>query len=270
MADKKKIGIIGAGRMATALASGFLRGGLSDSSNLKSTDVFENARTQFEETTGCPSLEENCDIVKNSEIIILAVKPQYVQDVCDEIANDLNESQLVISIAAGISISQIETVIGGSIPVVRVMPNTPCLIGEGANAFSLGSFGTDDHSEIVKELFNTVGTIEEVPEYQLDAVTGLSGSGPAYVFQFIEALSDGGVLKGLPRDLATRLATQTVLGAAKLLQETGEHPGVLKDGVASPGGTTIAGLQALENGKLRATVINAVQSATERSIELRK
>ena len=270
MTEKLRIGIIGAGKMATALAKGFVQGGLSEQETLIAADPFEPARKQFSDSTGCKTSSENNDALEGVEILILAVKPKHLFDVCEEVASKLNETQIVISIVAGVPIQKIEDILGNGIPVVRVMPNTPCLVGAGACAFSLGRFATPVHAEIVNALLETVGIVEQVEESLLDAVTGLSGSGPAYVFQFVEALCDGAVRMGLPREIATRLATQTVLGSATLLQETGEHPGALKDAVTSPGGTTIAALHALEQNGFRASVMNAVQKATERSIELRK
>jgi pyrroline-5-carboxylate reductase len=201
-------------------------------------------------------------------VLVLAVKPQSMRGVLDELRPIVKPEQLVISIAAGVPLSALATALGAHVRLVRVMPNTPCLVGQGASAYALGSAATPDDAELAQSLLATVGLAVHVPETLLDAVTGLSGSGPAYAFQVIEALSDGGVCAGLPRDVATRLAAQTLLGAAQMVLSTGQHPGALKDAVASPGGTTIAGLHELERGGLRAALMNAVVAATKRSQEL--
>jgi pyrroline-5-carboxylate reductase len=188
--------------------------------------------------------------------------------VLEELRSLLKPSQLVISIAAGVTLSALSQALGDRVRLVRVMPNTPCLVGQGASGFAMGRAATQEDAALTMSLLSTVGIAVQVPESLLDAVTGLSGSGPAYAFEMIEALSDGGVFAGLPRDVATRLAAQTLLGAAKMVLATGQHPGALKDAVASPGGTTIAGLHELERGGLRGTLMNAVVAATRRSQEL--
>ncbi|MEX0716428.1 MAG: pyrroline-5-carboxylate reductase, partial [Planctomycetaceae bacterium] len=203
-----------------------------------------------------------------ADVIVLAVKPQHMAEALSQLAGHLHETQLVVSIAAGVPIATIAQSLGENVRIVRVMPNTPALVGAGASAFALGGAATADDAELAERLFATVGIAVRVPEDLLDAVTGLSGSGPAYVYQAIEALSDGGVRVGLPRDVATKLAAQTVLGAARMVLDTGEHPAALKDAVTSPGGTTIAGLHALEQGGLRKCLIDAVVAATARSREL--
>ena len=259
-----RIGFIGAGRMATALARGLIRAG-ANPAHVCASDPVDAAARAFESETGAKILPGNQEVVGESTVVVLAVKPQYVSRVVGEVSGSISEQHLVVSIAAGVSISQIESDLQTQRRIVRVMPNTPCLIGAGAAAVAAGSSATEADAEFVKRLMETVGVAMVVPESQLDAVTGLSGSGPAYVYQIIEALSDGGVRMGLPRDTSTRLAAQTVLGAARMVLETGEHPGALKDAVTSPGGTTIAGLHALEEGGLRASLMNAVQAATNRS-----
>jgi len=199
---------------------------------------------------------------------VLAVKPQHMPAVLKEIAKGVEGRHLFVSVAAGVPLSAMASALGQNTRIIRVMPNTPCLVGAGATAFARGAKATEEDAALVERLFSTIGIAMEVTEPLLDAVTGLSGSGPAYVFQVIEAMSDGGVRSGLPRNVATRLAAQTVLGAAKMVLDTGEHPAALKDGVASPGGTTIAGLHELERGALRGALINAVEAATKRSQEL--
>jgi pyrroline-5-carboxylate reductase len=264
------VGFIGAGRMATALAKGLISSGFVSKDRVVASDVFEGARTAFAEQTGARVFDTNSEVAAACDALFLAVKPQQMHSVLTALAGELSDRHLVISIAAGVQLSVFESVLGAERRIVRVMPNTPCLVGESAAGFALGSAATAEDALLVESLLATVGIAVRVDEKLLDAVTGLSGSGPAYVYQMIEALSDGGVRVGLPRDVATKLAAQTLLGAAKMVLETGEHPGALKDAVTSPGGTTIAGLHALETGGLRGTLMNAVVAATERSKELGK
>eukprot|EP00913_Durusdinium_trenchii_P028279 g26507.t1 len=263
-----RIGFIGAGRMATALARGFLSSGITTLDRIVASDVVEAARDSFRESTGATSLAGNAGVVRQSQVVVLAIKPQHAMDVLNELAGLVTSEHLIVSIVAGIPIATINSVLGDDCRVVRVMPNTPCLLSAGASAFSVGATASLGDAQLVERMLSTVGIALQVAEPLLDAVTGLSGSGPAYVFQFIEALSDGGVRMGLPRAVATQLAAQTVLGAARMVLETGEHPGVLKDNVTSPGGTTIAGLHALERGSVRGSIMNAVEEATKRSREL--
>jgi pyrroline-5-carboxylate reductase len=270
MSEMLRIGFLGAGKMATALAQGWLKSGLTASQHLCASDPIAAARDQFSKTTGAAALTENSRVVAQSDIVVLAVKPQNMAELLSEIRVGIQARHLLISIAAGITLKQIADVVGADKRIIRVMPNTPCLVGASASAFAAAATATPADLHLAERLLNSVGRGMQVPEKLLDAVTGLSGSGPAFVAVIIEALSDGGVRMGLPRDLATMLAAQTVLGSAKLLLETGLHPGQLKDMVASPAGTTIAGLHALERGGLRAALIDAVEAATKRSIELGK
>jgi pyrroline-5-carboxylate reductase len=203
-------------------------------------------------------------------VLILAVKPQQAEAVGRELSASVTDQHLVISVMAGVTLARLGSLLPKATRIVRVMPNTPALVGSGASAYAMGSGTTQADADFVDGLLSTVGLAIRLPEHLLDAVTGLSGSGPAYVFQMIEALSDGGVQAGLPRDVATRLAAQTMLGAAKMVLETGQLPAALKDAVTSPGGTTIAGLAAMESGGVRAALINAVMAATARSRELGK
>lgn len=253
--------------MATALAKGMLQAGFSMAETLHASDVSDAARQQFQSETGCRTAETNAEVLADADVVVLAVKPQVLPDLRADLST-VTPDQLVISIVAGISLETLSDLCGSDRRLVRVMPNTPCLLGCGASAFALGAAASSADADFVQLLLGTVGLAYQVPERLLDAVTGLSGSGPAYVFEMIEALSDGGVRAGLPRDIAATLAAQTVLGAARMVLETGEHPAALKDAVASPGGTTIAGLHELERGGLRGAVMNAVLAASERSAEL--
>jgi pyrroline-5-carboxylate reductase len=263
-----KIGFLGAGKMATALARGFLNAKLVKANQLVAADPFAAAREHFTAGTGAKTVTANLAAAKAANVLILATKPDQAAAALAEIAGAFTPDHLVISIAAGVTLAKLEAALPAGARVIRVMPNTPALVGAGAAGFALGKNATTADGELAKTLLSAVGLALPVKENLLDAVTGLSGSGPAYVYQFIEALSDGGVAAGLPRDVATRLAAQTVLGGAKMVLDTGIHPGALKDQVTSPGGTTIEGLHELEKGKLRATVISAVRAATEKSRKL--
>ena len=258
-------GFVGAGQMAQALVGGFAAAGLVSAEQIVAYDPSETAAEKFvEQVPGAEILPNIAAVAERAEVLWLAVKPQNMGRVVEALRGKVSEQQLVVSIAAGISLEMLWQNLE-TLRLIRVMPNTPALIGCGASGYSLGQKATPEDGELVGELLSAVGVALEVPERQLDAVTGLSGSGPAFVYQIIEALSDGGVRMGLPREKASRLAAQTVLGAARMVLETGEHPAVLKDRVASPGGTTIAGLQTLEQGGLRAALMNAVEAAAERS-----
>jgi pyrroline-5-carboxylate reductase len=254
--------------MASALAKGIVSSGFADVGSIIASDPHPAARQAFSQQSGARVVESNIEVVRSSDVVVLAVKPQNASDVLSEIRAEIKPRHLLISIAAGVPLKTLCGFLGSGTRLVRVMPNTPCLVGAGAAAFALGGGATAADGELVRRLLTTVGLAFELPEALLDAVTGLSGSGPAYVYQVIEALSDGGVLVGLTRDVATKLAAQTVLGAAQMVLQTGQAPAVLKDAVASPGGTTIAGLHALESGGLRAALMNAVRAATLRSREL--
>ncbi len=268
MAAKLTIGFLGAGKMATALAKGFLHAGLVTGKQLIASDVSEAACSAFAKETGAKTTNSNPDVAKFADVLILAVKPDQVAGALDDIRDEVTEKHLLISIAAGVTLARLEAGLGADARIIRVMPNTPALVGASATGFALGKSAIPADAELAKKLFSAVGVAFQVKESLLDAVTGLSGSGPAYVYLFIESLSDGGVAAGLPRDIATKLAAQTVLGAAQMVLETGQHPGALKDMVTSPGGTTIEGLHELEKGKLRGTVMSAVRAATDKSKKL--
>jgi pyrroline-5-carboxylate reductase len=267
MLKDKIIGFIGGGNMAEALIKGLLEGGTPAASILVS-EPYEERRRFVTEQYGVKCWEENSPVISGSDTIILAVKPQVAGAVLQGIGMAGTGGKLFISIMAGVKIATIETSLPGGARVVRVMPNTPALVLEAASAIAPGSNATSEDIFLVRSIFELVGKTWLVEEKLMDAVTGLSGSGPAYVLTFIEALSDAGVKNGLPRDIATGLAAQTVYGTAKLLLETREHPAQLRDKVTSPGGTTIAGLHALEKEAFRGTLINAVDAATARSREL--
>jgi pyrroline-5-carboxylate reductase len=264
------LGFLGAGKMASALAKGFVRGGLVEPGRLVASDVVEVTREAFARTVGGRVTALNEDVPRLAQVLVLAVKPDQVSGVLDDIRSCFTPEHLLISIAAGVTIRTIEAGLPDGARVIRVMPNTPALVGASASAFAIGSRATGDDAALAMKLFSSVGVAMQVKESLLDAVTGLSGSGPAYVFTVIEALSDGGVASGLPREAATRLAAQTVFGAAKMMLETGQHPGALRDAVTSPGGTTIEGLHELERAGVRSAFISAVRAAAEKSRRLGK
>jgi pyrroline-5-carboxylate reductase len=268
MSSKPNIGFLGAGKMAAALAKGFVRAAIVVPSEIIASDPHDTARKNFAAEIGAKTTADNAEVAKCATVLILATKPDQVSAALAGISGLCTKNHLLISIAAGVTLAKLEAGLPAGSRVIRVMPNTPALVGEGASAFALGNSATAADGELAKKLLSAIGIAFQVKESLLDAVTGLSGSGPAYVYQFIEALSDGGVASGLPRDIATRLAAQTVLGGAKMVLETGQHPGALKDQVTSPGGTTIEGLHELEKGKMRAAVMSAVRAATEKSKKL--
>lgn len=263
-----KLGFLGAGKMASALAKGFIQAGLASGDSTIASDPYETARVGIAKEAGIQATTSNLEVLKAAQVVILAVKPDQVNDVLAEIRPHFTEKHLLVSIAAGVTLARMESALPAGAKVVRVMPNTPALVGASASGYALGKAAGSEEAQLVQKLLSAVGTAYQVKESLLDAVTGLSGSGPAYVFLMIEALSDGGVAAGLPRDTATKLAAQTLLGSAKMLLETGQHPGALKDMVTSPGGTTIDGLHELEKGGLRAALINAVRAASEKSKKL--
>ena len=262
------IAFLGAGAMGEALMRGLISAQVYAPTDIVAYDA-DSARVQsVAQSLGVRAAASPQSLLDGAEVLLLAVKPQVLTSALELLREVVAETQTVISIAAGVSTARIEDCFAQHIPVVRVMPNTPALIGAAASAISAGQWATSAHLALAHRIFDAVGVAVDVPEKLLDAVTGLSGSGPAYVYVFIEALSDAGVRAGLPRDVATQLAAQTVLGSARMVLETGTHPGVLKDMVTSPGGTTIAGLHALEQNAFRGAVIDAVQAATQRSKEL--
>jgi len=268
MSAKLSIGFLGAGKMGTALARGFIHAGLVTAEQIMASDPVEGARASFGSETGAKMASTNAEVAKFANVLLLAVKPDQVGGVLAEIRGHFTKKHLLISIAAGVPLAKLEGGLEANARVIRVMPNTPALVGSSATAYALGKSALPEDAQLAQKLFSAVGVAFSVKESLLDAVTGLSGSGPAYIYLMIEGLSDGGVAAGLPRDIATKLAAQTMLGSAKMVLETGLHPGALKDMVTSPGGTTIEGLHELEKGKVRAALMNAVRAATEKSKKL--
>jgi pyrroline-5-carboxylate reductase len=268
MLKGKKIAIIGGGKMGSIIAQGLIAHKIISAKDIIVSDI-DAARLDFLRSSMKLKVSHNNEkAVKGADIIILAVKPQSMAATLKEISSAIDESKMVISIAAGITTNFIENSLTKGVRVVRVMPNTPALVGAGAAAVAKGSCAKAGDIKLTRAIFNSVGISVEVEEKLMDAVTGLSGSGPAYCFLIIEALIDAGEKMGLPRDLAKQLASQTMLGAARLCLESDKQPAQLREMVTSPGGTTVAGLKALEEGQIRATIISAVEAATKRSKEL--
>lgn len=263
-----RVGFVGAGKMATALARGLCQAAFTTPDRIVASDVSIAARESFTARSGARCVDSNVEVLAHSDIIVLAVKPQHFRHILGELKAQFGPQHLVVSIAAGVALETMTAILGQGQRLVRVMPNTPCLVGASASAFCLGGAASPEDGRLVSRLLEGVGIAFELPEHLIDSVTGLSGSGPAFVCLVIEALADGGVKMGLGRDVALKLAAQTVLGTARMVLETGEHPAALKDAVASPGGTTIAGLHELERGALRGCLMNAVEAATLRSREL--
>ena len=263
---EKNIGMIGCGNMGGAILRGLLDSGVLEGTQVFVYDINETAREQMGDLGVCV-MESNEQVCEASDVVILAVKPQYMADTLASTGNAL-DGKCVISIAAGLSSEQLRSMISGKVRLLRTMPNTPAMVRLGAFALCSDSDLTDEEKQLAEALFSPLGIVEWVPEHLIDAVCGVSGSGPAYVAMFIEAMADGGVREGLPRASAYRLAAQTVLGTAQMYLEKGIHPGVLKDMVTSPAGTTIEGCYALERGGMRAAVIDAVHAGAEKSRDL--
>ncbi len=270
MSDRleKTIGFLGAGNMAEALVRGLVQGGVVAPEKIIASGPRGERMAELAETYRIETTTDNAALAKQADILVLAVKPQILERVVREIASSIGPHTLIISVAAGVDTAAIESHLPSGARVVRAMPNTPALVRAAATAISRGRHATEADLREAKTIFDAVGLTIVLDESQLDAVTGLSGSGPAYIFLILEALADAGVKVGLSRRSAQRLAAQTVMGSAKLLLDTDEHPGRLKDMVTSPGGTAIAGLHTLEEGGLRTTLINAVETATKRAREL--
>ena len=254
--------------MGEALMSGLLQADLSKPENIIATDILESKMEEIHSKYSVQTTMDNRKAVEKADIIVLCVKPQTILAVLDEIKSVVRPDQLIISILAGITTDTIASVIGQENPIIRVMPNIPVVVGQGASGLCMGKFSQEEHKQMAIKIFEAVGIVQIVPETLMNTITGLSGSGPAYIYMIIESLTDGGVMMGLPRDVALKLATQTVLGSAKLVQETNIHPAVLKDHVTTPSGTAIAAIQELEKHGLRPMLIRAVETASKRSQEL--
>ncbi|MBC7341320.1 MAG: pyrroline-5-carboxylate reductase [Clostridia bacterium] len=253
--------------MGGALVGGMIRSGVFAPNQIQVSDVDPKRIQELVELYGINGTTNNSELVKSCSCVILAVKPAVVDTVLRPLTSFFSGDQLLISIAAGITINHLEKILPG-IPIIRAMPNAPCIIGAGVTAIALGSKTENKHHQLAEKVLGSMGKTWTVEEKLMDAVTGLSGSGPAYVYLIIEALADGGVLAGLPHSLALALATETVIGAAKMVEQTQQHPGILKNQVTSPGGTTIAGLSELETSGVRGALMRAVERATMRSQEL--
>lgn len=262
-----KLGIIGCGKMGTALLKGVLKDGVCAEGDVLLNDKIAAAVDAVLAEHPGAQAREHTEILAEADVVLLCVKPQDFPPTLQPMAS-LDGDPLFVSIAAGLSTEKIEAYLGGSRRVIRVMPNTPALVGKGASAFSLGTHATEADAEIAEKLLGAVGTVSRVPEKLIDAVTGVSGSGPAYIYTVIEALADGGVLMGLPKADALLLAAQTVSGAAEMVLQTGKHPAELRDMVTSPGGTTIAGLAKLEEHGIRTALMECVRASSEKAAEL--
>lgn len=264
----QRIGFIGAGRMATAIAQGFLRAGLTTTDRLMASDIDNEALRRFTLATSAPTTDDNLLLVDRSDVIFLAVKPQRMAEVAEQLRDDITDDPLLVSIAAGIRLDSLAQWFGQRPRLVRVMPNNPCLVGQGASAYCLGDRASVKDGELVGLLLGAIGSAWMVDEEQMDAVTGLSGSGPAFVYQMIDAMGKAGTRLGLPAEVAAAMAAQTVRGAAEMVLATGQPPAELVDAVASPGGTTVAGLKMLDSLNFCDTAIAAVEAAARRSKEL--
>ncbi|EFX65367.1 hypothetical protein DAPPUDRAFT_65532 [Daphnia pulex] len=261
-----RIGFIGCGKMAQALAKGFIASGITRSENIiGSSPRIDSTFIEEFAAIGCSTTHENAQVVEQAEVVIVATKPPLVPKVLTEINPVVNSNNLIISIAMGIPLINLEQMLPRKTRVIRIMPNTPVLVRSGASVFSCGTATRSGDATLTKKLFTAVGLCEEVPEVLIDACTGLSGSGPAYMYIAMEALADGGVKMGIPRELAYKLSAQTLVGAAKMVLETGRHPGALKDDVCSPAGSTIQAVYFLEKSGFRSSLMEAVEAATLKS-----
>jgi len=263
-----KIGFIGTGNMGSAMMGGMVSSGIVAASNVMASDIFQAALDRISDQLNIATSTNNRDVVDFADIVFLAVKPQYLAGAIDGIKDMDFTDKIVVSIAAGQSIEKLTELFGKQLKLIRVMPNTPALVGEAMSALSPNELVSEDEADIVLHLFESFGKAEIVPEKLQDAVVGISGSSPAYVYMFIEALADGAVVEGMPRAQAYKFAAQAVLGSAKMVLETGEHPGVLKDAVCSPGGTTIEAVATLEALGFRNAVIEAERVCVEKSRDL--
>jgi pyrroline-5-carboxylate reductase len=265
---EKRLAVLGAGKMGGILLKALVEKGLLSPQATRATVAHEERARALAEKLHLPVTTDNAAAVVGADIVLLAVKPQVVQEVIEQVRPNLTDKQIIISVAASVSTAQIEKALGLPAPVIRAMPNTPSVVGRGMTALCKGKFATAEHMDLACKLFDVVGRTVVVDEKHMDAVTGLSASGPAYIYIILESLAEAGVKVGLPRDIATLLAAQTTLGAATVVLETGDHPALLKDAVTTPAGCTVDGIMELEEGKLRVTLIKAVVKATQRAKEL--
>lgn len=268
MGLKKRIALLGGGNMTEALVAGLLKAGQAGPDLLHATDILPERRAHLQKQYGITVSDDNQAATVWADVLILSVEPQILDEVLTQVRPSIKPAQLVISVAAGYPIARVAAQLTRPVHIVRAMPNTPSNVGAGIAALSFGPGVTEEERQTAQAIFESVGMVVAVEDRLMDAVTGLSGSGPAYIYLMVEALADGGVKMGLSRPTALLLATQTMLGAARMILDTGDHPAVLKDRVASPGGTTIAGLQKMEKGLVRATLIAAVEASAKRSQEM--
>jgi pyrroline-5-carboxylate reductase len=266
--SKSRIAVLGAGKMGGILVKALVEKHRLSPERVRATVAHESRVQELSRKLGVTVTTDNLAAVKGADVILVCVKPRVVQELMEQIRSRVSAKQLIISVAASVHTSQIESALGKKVPVVRAMPNTPCVLGQGMTALCKGKFAQAEHVEAASALFNAVGRTVVVDEKHMDAVTGLSASGPAYIYIILESLAEAGVKVGLPRDIATLLAAQTTLGAATVVLETGDHPALLKDAVTTPAGCTIDGIMELEEGKLRVTLIKAVVKAAQRAKEL--
>lgn len=264
----KQIGFIGCGKMAQAMIAGILKGEIAKPNQIIGSAVTQDTRELVKEKYGIRMTDNNVDVAKDSDILFLAVRPDLHTLVINEIKNVTTEHTVVITVAAGIDIDYLSQSFGKNVKIVRSMPNTPSLVGEGMSAICYNSHVNNEDLDNVISIFNSFGKTEVIEEGLMDAIPAISGSSPAYVYMFIEALADGGVMQGIPRQKAYKLAAQAVLGAAKMVLETGEHPGKLKDNVCSPSGATIQAVSTLEKESFRGSILSAMESCTQRIHEI--
>ena len=266
----KKIGFIGAGNMASAMIGGIVKSKLVDAKNIIASDLNETSLENIKNKCGINTTKDSKEVVKNSDIVIVAVKPNVYDIVLNEVKELIDNKKIIVTIAAGKTINSVENVIGKDKKIIRTMPNTPALVNEGMSALCKNENITDEELKLVQEIFSSFGKAEVVSEYLIDAVIGASGSSPAYVFMFIEAMADAVVAAGMPRNQAYTFVSQAVMGSAKMVLETGKHPGELKDMVCSPGGTTIEAVKTLEAEGFRNSVIKAIDDCIKKSKEMSK
>ena len=266
----KKIGFIGAGNMGGAILGGILKSGIIDNEHIIASVKSEKSMEKVKNDYNVKVTKDSKDVVRNSDIIVVGVKPNVYDEILEEIKDEIDNEKIIVTIAAGKTIASVERIIGQDKKIIRTMPNTPALVGEGMTSISPNKNINEEELNTVKELFDSLGKSQIVDEELIHAVIGASGSSPAYVFRFIEAIADGAVLSGMKREDAYKFAAQGVLGAAKMVLESGKHPGELKDMVCSPGGTTIEAVKVLEEEKFRGTVIKAVESCVNKSREMSK